>query len=56
MKVIKLRGLAEGLIGKSTISAKNFNEALSKFPILNSVKEKLSFKKNTISGFSPCDG
>lgn len=53
---IKLRGLAEGLVGKSEVYAENFSDLLAQYPQLEAVKHKLSFKQNLITGFAACDG
>ncbi|MDP3778868.1 MAG: hypothetical protein Q8R30_02330 [bacterium] len=56
MQKFLLRGLAEGLVGQPHVMAASIDDAFSRFPALNQVREKLIIKNNTISGFSACDG
>lgn len=51
-----LRGLAEGLVGQSSVKAKSADEVFAQFPVLLAVREKLRVSGNTISGFCACDG
>ena len=51
-----LRGLAEGLVGKSSVRAHSLDEVFDLFPVLSSVREKLMVSDDTISGFCACDG
>ena len=53
---IKLRGLAEGIVGKSVVNATSVNKVLEKYPDLLQVKSKLQITNNVISGFAACDG
>lgn len=56
MTVFKLRGLAEGLVGKSEVSALNKKDLFKRFPVFKSVREKIFLKKGYVAGFSACDG
>lgn len=56
MKTFRLRGLAEGIAGVSSVSAKDIADVFRMYPQLNSVRSKLRIDGMTISGFSPCDG
>lgn len=56
MTVFKLRGLAEGLVGKSEVSAFGKKDLFKRFPELKSVRKKLFLKKGYVAGFSACDG
>lgn len=56
MKKFSLRGLAEGLAGRSSVTARDINEVFAKFPALQKVRSKLTIRRNTISGFCACDG
>ena len=56
MKEFNLRGLAEGLVGYSKVTAHSVNEVFSLYPQLQDVKYKLTVSGNTIQGFSACDG
>lgn len=53
---IKLRGIAEGIVGKSVVSASSVNQVLQQYPALTQVKSKLHFTSKCISGFAACDG
>lgn len=56
MLTFVLRGLAEGLVGKSSVQASNVNEVFALYPVLGSVKEKLAVRGNVIEAYLPCDG
>ncbi len=56
LKKFLLRGLAEGLAGRSFILATDMNDVLVKIPVLLNFKSKLSLQGDTITGFWPCDG
>lgn len=56
MRVFILRGLAEGLLGASTVMAHSVNEVFANNPALAAVRDKLVINGNIISGFAPCDG
>lgn len=56
MRKFFLRGLAEGLAGRSFVMAKTMNDVFSQIPILQQVREKLVVGNDTISGFCACDG
>lgn len=56
MTNFKLRGLAEGITGHSSVLALNSDKVFEKFPNLIKVSKKLNIKKNTIEGFVACDG
>lgn len=56
MQKFFLRGVAEGMIGRSFVIAKSINDVFAQFPSLQQVRKKLIVKKNTISGFFACDG
>lgn len=56
MQKFRLRGLAEGLIGVSVVTAKTVSDVLIMFPILQENSDKLRVRGNVISGFCPCDG
>lgn len=53
---IKLRGIAEGVVGLSEVKARNTDEVFEQHPELEKVKDKLAVQKNSISGYAPCDG
>ena len=52
----RLRGLAEGLVGKPTVLATSVDAVFRSYPQLASVRGKLRIDGNTISGFAACDG
>jgi len=52
----QLRGLAEGVVGYSSIYANSINEILETYPALKGISHKLIFKKDLITGFTACDG
>ncbi len=56
MRKFVLRGLAEGLTGRSFVMARSLDEVFGKFPALKQAQQKLTVRKNTISGFCACDG
>jgi hypothetical protein len=56
VKKFFLRGLAEGLTGRSFVMATSLENVFVQFPALHEVREKLTVKNNTISGFCACDG
>jgi hypothetical protein len=56
MQTIKLRGLAEGILGASSVQAINMEEVFANHSALAAVRQKLEIKKNCISGFAACDG
>ncbi|MFA6322790.1 MAG: hypothetical protein WCX71_04970 [Candidatus Buchananbacteria bacterium] len=56
MRTIRLRGLAEGLAGKSTVQAMSAEHVFGQIPALQSVRHKLTINGDTISGFAACDG
>lgn len=56
MKQYTLRGLAEGLVGSSSIKARSVEDVFAQHPALAAVRSKLTVSGTTISGFSACDG
>lgn len=56
MKKFILKGLAEGLAGKSSIEAKNADMAIAMIPGLSAHKQNLNISENEISGLVACDG
>jgi len=54
MKTYQLRGLAEGLYGKSSIKASNVNEVLNKFE--PDARKKMAVTDKEVSAFCACDG
>ncbi len=59
MKIVQkffLRGLAEGLSGRSSVMAKSLDAVFQQFPVLQQARAKLVVRDNTISGFCACDG
>jgi len=56
MKTFELRGIAEGILGRSSAQAASFQDLLSRHPELDAVREKLILDGNIIKGFAPCDG
>ena len=56
MKKFFLSGLAEGLVGRSSVMANSVDSVFQQFPALQTVRSKLTVKGSKISGFSPCDG
>lgn len=52
----KLRGLAEGVVGRPEVSALSAKDLFKKFPELNNIKKKLTLKKGHVAGFAACDG
>jgi hypothetical protein len=56
MQEFLLRGIAEGVTGVSSISAKNLEDVFTQKPILEAVRHKLSINGNEIGGYAACDG
>lgn len=56
MSEFKLRGIAEGVVGLSSVMANNIKDVYTKFPELKEIERKLSVNGGMIEGFSPCDG
>jgi len=56
MQEFHLRGLAEGMVGRSIVLAKSIDDVFVRFPALIDVRAKLTVFGNTISGFCACDG
>ncbi len=56
MRKFLLRGLAEGISGRSFIMATCQEDVFSKIPALQQVRNKLNISGDTISGFCACDG
>jgi hypothetical protein len=56
MRKFLLRGLAEGISGRSFIMAKCPEDVFLKIPALQQVRNKLIVNGDTISGFCACDG
>ncbi|KPZ23587.1 hypothetical protein NLO72_21930 [Pseudomonas tremae] len=52
----RLKGLAEGIVGKAEVVATSYEDIFKQYPQLNMVKEKLILKNKTVIGLSPCDG
>jgi hypothetical protein len=53
---IKLRGLAEGIVGSSEVKVASFSDLLIQYPQLEQIKHKLTFSQDMITGFAACDG
>ena len=56
VKLYRLVGLPEGLTGASVVYAKSVDEVFEKFPVLETVRSKLTIEDNRIIGFAACDG
>jgi len=56
MRLFFLRGLAEGLAGRSSIMATSLDDVFVQIPVLRQVREKLVVRDSTINGFCACDG
>jgi hypothetical protein len=57
MKKFILKGLPEGLLGKSVLHSKNVNTLFLENPVLKKIRKKLTISKSgEIRGFLPCDG
>lgn len=56
MREFFLRGLAEGLAGRSSITADSLDDVFVQIPALQNARDKLIVRHNTISGFCACDG
>lgn len=54
--IVRLRGLAEGIVGKSSMQARSVEDVFASVPALASVRSKLTVRGNVISGFAACDG
>ncbi|WP_430444596.1 MAG: hypothetical protein ACQZ2J_26550 [Pseudomonas piscis] len=60
---IKLRGLPEGMIGKSEIEVESVQDAIEQYPIMELYAEELNevsggncVQSTTVSSFAACDG
>ena len=57
MITVKLRGIAEGLLGKSSIECSNLESLINEYPVLKNHKHFLKLEGDSkLSGYSPCDG
>lgn len=56
MKRYILRGIAEGMVGQSQVSARSVKHLLEKFPELKAISSKIHIKGDLISGYAACDG
>ncbi|MBC8947352.1 hypothetical protein [Xenorhabdus indica] len=56
MKEFKLFGLAEGLIGKSTVQAESIDDLFKKYNPLSDIRNKVTIQGNKVIAFMPCDG
>ncbi len=56
MRVFLLRGIAEGMVGSSSVTARSIDDVFTRFPVLQGIRAKLTVSGNTISGFAACDG
>lgn len=56
MTTFKLRGLAEGLAGTSTVEATSVEQVFALFPALQAARSKLVVRGDEITGYAPCDG
>lgn len=56
MQKFYLTGLAEGLLGKSVVEATSEQDLFERYPSLNDVKHKISFRGNMVMAISACDG
>lgn len=55
-RTFELRGLAEGLTGRSRVTAASAEAVFAMFPALETARHKLDVSSTTISGFAACDG
>jgi len=53
---IKLRGTAEGVLGKSVVSTTSPESLIANSPELNSIVDKLEISEDCIKGYTACDG
>lgn len=53
---VVLRGLAEGVVGASTVEVESIEGLFKTYPELNNMKHKLHIKEDRITGFAACDG
>ena len=56
MQKFLLRGIAEGLTGRSSVVAQGIDDVFQQFPVLYTAQNKLTITDNVISGFCACDG
>ena len=56
MKQYTLRGIAEGMVGQSHVSARSVGHVFELFPALKAISGKLHIKDTLISGYAACDG
>ncbi|EOV0103112.1 TPA: hypothetical protein RQJ47_001009 [Vibrio vulnificus] len=56
MNTYRLKGIAEGIVGASTVSAGSIDDVFEKYPELKTVRDKLDISGKTITGISACDG
>ena len=56
MSTFRLKGIAEGIVGTSTVVAASIDEVFEMHPELKTVREKLDISGLTITGVVACDG
>lgn len=56
MRTYQLRGLAEGIVGQSSVQAPSVEALFSSYPALGDVRHKLTIDGNTVTGYAACDG
>ena len=56
MITYQLRGLAEGIVGASTVEAKSSSDLIKKYPALKTIRHKFTIKNNRVVAFAACDG
>lgn len=56
MRTFRLRGIAEGLVGQSTVTTSSVEDLFARFPALAGVRDKLTVTENAVTGYAACDG
>ncbi len=56
MRAYTLRGIAEGLVGRSTVCANSIKDLFERYPVLALHRSKLVIDGTRVSGYAPCDG
>lgn len=56
MSTFYLRGIAEGVVGKSSVLARSLDDLFNRYPSLSNVKSKIKIQGNCLIGFAACDG
>ena len=52
----KLRGLPEGIVGRSEVQARSLEDLFATYPELAAVRDRLQIDGSTVRGFMPCIG